>query len=104
MENIEKKQGRGGAGRGQGRKDLGLKQTPKNFRLNNSSLEDYEKVENKNGLINELLSNHFSGFLFEIGGLSVSKKGDLFAIQDISSGEYWEVASLDFEMSLRKLF
>lgn len=103
MENIEKKQ-RGGAGRGQGRKDLGLKQTPKPFRLNNTLLDDYKKLDNKNALINELLANHFSGFIAKIGGLIVSKKGNLFAIEDTSSGEYWEVSSLDFEMSLRKLF
>jgi hypothetical protein len=103
MENIEKKQ-HGGAGRGQGRRDLGLKQTHKSFRLNNTSVEGFEKIKNKNLLINELIEKHLTGFLFEIGGLAVSKRGELFAIQDITSGEYWEVSSYDFEMSLRKLF
>ena len=102
MEEKPKYQGRGGY-RGGGRPP-GINQVKKPFKLNKDLLEDYEGVDNQNGLINELLRNHFSGFLFQIGGLVVSKKGDLFAIQDTSSGEYWEVASLDFEMSLRKLF
>lgn len=40
----------------------------------------------------------------KLGGLSIGKREDKITIQDLASGEYFEVKELEVEIMLRKLF